>query len=523
MGAIKRTCSTILPDLNLKRRRLTRFQERQIRSVFRFLDLPGELKNIIYENCIDISAAQHILQRYYDSLRDCTDLRAVEAPLVWSKTPTILLINRQIHAEASFYLRNRSLTFDHGLLDLVDVTDFVSPNLFRTVTSITIDDSGHPLFQPNILAASWVGYTSLVQQLGDILSEGHQLKTFTLSLTNKDLIPHVTTCWNGHHVCGFRDSLLKACDALRAVRNVGLVTFRGLPEPLSSQLKARMESAPINFLDLPSEIRNAIYGEALDWSDINKQLARTIRLWSNKNLSPPFPALTTPTVLLLNRQISAEAQAVLHRKPLTLVFPRDHGMQKQDHVPNMLKFITPSTLLNVEHLVLELHSWEWIYSLDHFLPVFASPSTATTTAIASARPSTITPTRITAATLRHHNLLLHPHPTTTITTSAPPALKTIHIHFADTLKSEFLVGTTQQYPDETLHLSLSQLAKLRGLERVTFTGDLPACYTAPLTQIMRTSPAAAAVGAAALPKLRAVKASGEVVAVEDGEKVVVVG
>ncbi|KAK0836260.1 hypothetical protein LTR03_013834 [Friedmanniomyces endolithicus] len=491
MSALKRRAAgNILPNLNLKRRRLTRYQERQIRSVFRFLNLPGELKNIIYEYCIDVTAAQHILQRYYGSIRDCTNLAAIEAPLV----------------------RKRSLTFDHGLLDLVDITDFVSKNLFRTVSSITIDDSGHPLFQPNILAASWIGYTSLIGQIGKILSKGHHLKTFTLSLTDDGLVSHVTKCWNKHNMCGFRDSLLKACESLRAVRRVGLVTFRGLPEPLSSELKARMESAPIHFLDLPSEIRNTIYADALDWSDINKQLVRTMGLWADKRMNPPYPTRTTPGVLLVNRQISTEAQDILRRKPLTLTFPRNHGMQKQDHVPNMLRFIKPATLLKVEHLVLELNSWEWIYSLDHFLPVFTSPTIPTT---AAAYDPTISTNRSNTPTLSHHALHSHPTTTTIPPANGSPALKTLHIHFTDALKSRFLVGTTQQYPDDTLHASLGHLAKLRGLERVTFTGDLPECYTMPLAQIMMM-PVAGGVGASVeLPTLRAVKASGEMVAVDD--------
>ncbi|KAK1068468.1 hypothetical protein LTR74_005547 [Friedmanniomyces endolithicus] len=513
MSALKRRAGgTILPNLNLKRRRLTRYQERQIRSVFRFLSLPGELKNIIYEYCIDVTAAQHILQRYYGSIRDCTNLAAIEAPLVWSRTPTIFLINKQIFAEASFYVRKRSLTFDHGLLDLVDITDFVSKNLFRTVSSITIDDSGHPLFQHNILAASWIGYTSLVGQIGEILSKGHHLKTFTLSLTDDGLVSHVTKCWNKHNICGFRDSLLKACEPLRAVRRVGLVTFRGLPEPLSSELKARMESAPIYFLDLPSEIRNTIYADALDWSDINKQLVRTMGLWSDKRMNPPYPTRTTPGILLVNRQISTEAQDILRRKPLTLTFPRNHGMQKQDHVPNMLRFIKPATLLKVEHLVLELNSWEWIYSLDHFLPVFASPTLPTT---AAASDPTISTNRSNPPTLSHHALLSHPTTTTIPPANGSPALKTLHIQFSDSLKSRFLVGTTQQYPDDTLHSSLGHLAKLRGLERVTFTGDLPECYTMPLAQIMMMPVAGGVGGSVELPTLRAVKASGEMVAVDE--------
>jgi len=46
---------------------------------------------------------------------------------------------------------------------------------------------------------------------------------------------------------------------------------------------------------------------------------------------------------------------------------------------------------------------------------------------------------------------------------------------------------------------------------VAFTGDLPECYTVPLAQIMMM-PVGVSVG---LPELRAVKASGEMVAVDE--------
>ncbi|KAK5746648.1 hypothetical protein LTR17_000664 [Elasticomyces elasticus] len=344
MAGIKRTSSNVLSNLDLGRRRLTRLQEQQIRAVFRFLELPAELRCIIYDYCVDVSAAQNILARYYDNLKDCTDLKAVQAPLIYSKSPAIFLLNRQVYNEAKFYLPKRGITLDHGLLDLMDVSDFIRPSLFRSVSSLTIDDSGHPLFKKNIMAASWVGYTSLIEQVAQILGEGHQLKSFTISLSSKDLVPHVTTCWNNSNMqCGFRDHLRRACDALRSVRNIGCVTLRGLPEPLSSELKARMESAPINFLDLPAELRNTIYNYCLDGS---KQDAHSISASPLQNF-----ARTVSAVLLLNRQITREAQSVLRKKPLTIDYPKDHEMESKDDTPELLNTITQATLANRKHLV----------------------------------------------------------------------------------------------------------------------------------------------------------------------------
>lgn len=461
---------------------VTRYQERQIRNTFPFLKLPAELRNIIYSLCLDSSAAQKIIGRYYQDLRDTTNIKDVQAPLIWSKCPTIFLLNRQVYAEASFFIQKCSLTFDHGLLDLLTLTDFMPKSLVRNVTSITIDDSGHALFQDNILAASWMGYITLIEQLAEVLRLSHKLSNLTISLTNDELVPHVTTCWAATYACGFRDSLRRACDALRCIRNVGNVTLVGFPQPLAAELKARMESAPVSFLDLPRELRDMIYADALDWSDISQQLARTLAEWTDKAKKPPFPQRTTPTILLLNRQVTSEALPVLHAKPLTVLFPRDHSLQKQQQMPNILHLISRATLRHVSHLNLRLESWEWIHSLDHVLPLFA-------------------------ATTQHPS-----YPTNNGGRYHSNSLTSVQLHFEDNLKARFLSAANQQYPDNTLHTSLSHLANIRGLAQVTFSGDLPPCYTVPLAQTMQMP---ARIGNAALPTLQALTSNGEVVDIED--------
>jgi len=460
---------------------VTRYQERQIRKTFPLLKLPAELRNIIYEYAINILAAQKIIDRYYQALRETKNIKSVQAPLIWSKCPTIFLLNRQVYAEASFLIRKRNLTFDHGLLDLLTIKDFVPDSLIRNVSSITVDDSGHPLFKDNILAASWMGYITLIEQLANVLKDGHRLKQFTISLANEELGPHVTTCWHATYACGFRDSLRRAAETLRAVRNVGNATLVGFPEPLASQLKARMESAPTSFLNLPRELRDIIYADALDWSDVSQSLVRTLANWVDKSVKSTAPTTSTPTVLLLNRQITSEALTVLHSKPLTMVFPADHSISRRCRMPDMLDYITRGTLQHVQTLVLRLESWEWIHSIDHLLPLLASTSA---------------------------------HPSYPVIRGHFNKLKAIHFYFKDDLKVRFLVDVGQSYPDHSLHLTLSGLTKIRGLKTVTFAGDLPACYTAPLAHIMCTP---ASFGNGGLPRLMAIKGTGEVVS-PDGDE-----
>ncbi|KAH8808860.1 hypothetical protein F5884DRAFT_793605 [Xylogone sp. PMI_703] len=64
------------------------------------------------------------------------------------------------------------------------------------------------------------------------------------------------------------------------------------------------------FLALPREIRNMIYTHALTYPSFNRDYQ------SMRNV--PLPPLTTPTILLLNHQITSEALASLHRAPLVI-------------------------------------------------------------------------------------------------------------------------------------------------------------------------------------------------------------
>ncbi|KAK3680033.1 hypothetical protein LTR78_000410 [Recurvomyces mirabilis] len=432
--AIRKRSNTSNIDTDRKRRRLTRSQEQQIRGVFPFLALPAELRMVVYDYAIDTAGARKLLQCYYDKIRDATttEISKIMGPLVYFRTPTILLLNKQIHREAYELVPKRQLTFDHGLLDLADLQDFVSPALLHTVSSITINDSGHPLFKSNMIAASWMGYMTLLEQLADVLSRGHKLKTFEISFEHEELVPHITICWAKTYNCGFRDTLRKACDALRSVRNVGSVTLRGLPEPLASQLKARMESTPINFLDLPAELRNKVYGYAADWSDITPQLAETMSKWLNKTMMPLWPARSTPTILLLNKQITNEALVVLRNKPLVLSLPVNHDLQYQAQVPVVLNLVSPTTLKYVQHLVLDIGSWEWVYSLDSLLPHFGT-YTGSSGSVSPITAQHISFTAINVPTT-HHN---------TPTTGLPilgltPAVHSLDVRFSDILKDRFL-------------------------------------------------------------------------------------
>jgi len=246
---------------------------------------------------------------------------------------------------------------------------------------------------------------------------------------------------------------------MRKLHNIRCVTFHGIPDAFAHELKAHMEAPPISLLDLPRELRDLIYSDCGDWSGVSQQLSRTMAKWTDRTKEPSCGKLETPIILLLNKQITKEALLILHKKPLVLNFPEDNTMQEQLIIPNMLNFIKGPTLRNIQHLGLNVQSWEWICSLDRLLPELATSQ----------------------------------------------SLKTVSVHFTDRLKHQYLAdGATYQYPDNTLHDTLRLLAKIRGLDSMSFTGDLPSCYTGPLAQIMQTP----ASSTTALPKLFATKGDG---------------
>lgn len=282
----------------------------------------------------------------------------------------------------------------------------------------------------------------LVSQLAGILAKGHSLKKLVLDFSDQDLVMHVTKCWDANNRCDFRDQIREAFDRLRRVRAVGCVVIIGLPPPFAQELKSLMESRRTSILHLPRELRNMIYKLSASYDDINIAVQRTMDNWiDKKSTKPHYPKRTTPTVLLINRQIYSEASLLLLRQTLALTVPRNHSMQEHNEVPNLLKFITRSTLQQIRHLAIRIDQWEWLFALERLFSAFTCQT-------------------------KPHNL------------------KTFHFYFKDSLKDRFLADRSKKYPDATLHISLSALAGFKGVESVVFEGDLPRVYTDALRRSM---------------------------------------
>lgn len=451
-------------------RRVTRFQLNTVKSTFPFFELPAELRNAVYAYSTDLSSLERYFEKAYEKLLARRVKR--EHLLPQKKAPGIFLVNRQTFREASYLLRKgQHLHFSHGLLKARSLSSVISANILRQISSIDITDIGHPMIKGSILPTSWNGYMTLLRELGEILEDGHNLKALLIDFKDHRLQEHMNHCYDSDYSCGFRDQMHNALQSLRKVRGIGKVTLSGLNPRASRELKWLMEKQRTTFLSLPRELRDIIYEDTMDVSDISTALTRAlIKHNHTPRASPfPFPPKTTPTVLLLNKQIHHEALESLQKKPINITFSSNHHIHDEKRIPSILAFVSRPALKHTKSLTLTMESWEWIYTLEPRL------------------------VKILAAS---------------------DLLETFHLTFHDPLKSDMTSLPSQRYPDRTLHAHLKKLTTIRGLKRATFAGDLPVVYTDALAKIMTSKPS---VKECELPKLKAITGDGQVVEIVGDE------
>ncbi len=267
-------------------------------------------------------------------------------------TPGILLVNRLITREALFYLYRKPIVFSHGLYR-DRLTDTVCPHILRKVTSIMIDDAGS---EHDCMVTLVEPYTLLAGELARALKGSRALQELTLSFRSKVLLRHLKQCWASSS-CYYFKALLRFLTRIGNIRGLKKVTFEGAVSRWSNLFRFIMESA---FFRLPRSVRQRIYGYALDWNDINRKavspLSNTserqmVHSGSSLRLSQSFK-ITTPTILLLNRQIAKEALATLHKKPLVLNY---HHADFEYYCG----LISPPTLQTVRSVVLKLSVQEF--------------------------------------------------------------------------------------------------------------------------------------------------------------------
>jgi hypothetical protein len=439
--------------------RVTRSKVTHHRGVFPFLYLSGEIRNWIYQFSVgNMDGLNEFLEKYYKKYLDAktadtwyskTRNRRLRSPKKSMKTPNVFLINKQIAREACYiFFSTRSVSFDHGLLEIKYISEFISPKVLQNLTKISITDSGHneiiQLHEANktqALPASWNGYIRMLTQLGALLAaRGHNLQSFTIDFSrDKRLGQHMVDCWDAAYQCGFADQMRDALDFFNDVRGVKNVTLIGLNPTHARKLKHRMQSKKVQFSDLPVTVRNRIYAAALsNWGkDINVAIADTIRNWTDKTMSVPYPLLSTPTVLLMNKQYSAEALEVFQKfkKTLVILISPVHSIPQGPYM-KLSRFIGRETLKGVGQIAIWAKSQDALKSLDRFFVSALAASDA--------------------------------------------KLKKFRVDFDD------VPGTARyrHHPDGSVFSELERLTDIRGLQHAWLSGMLPSDFSRDMEQVM---------------------------------------
>ena len=142
-----------------------------------------------------------------------------------------------------------------------------------------------------------------------------------------------------------------------------------------------------SFLSLPLELRDDIYFRALAWPDLNPLFQKTQA--ENLNTLEAYRGTTvpkctivrdrsielvTPSILLLNRQITSEARVVLQKKVLTISSPPPVPIQLAKPA-DITEFIGEGVLQTVRFVTLRLNfkdhePRDWMKTVENLLDVW---------------------------------------------------------------------------------------------------------------------------------------------------------
>ncbi|KAF2817538.1 uncharacterized protein BDZ99DRAFT_513778 [Mytilinidion resinicola] len=332
----------------------TRGFDRAVRQTFRFLDLPAEMRLMVYGQVLTFDGVSGYLT---EMARHCYSGIGGH-PLLSMTTPALFLVCKQITGELSNELRKVPLVLPN-IFGVDDLTKVITPNILRNLEHVTIsiqqfDEDQY--FMVNMRSLERIAEDlSRVWEFG-----GNSLKKLTVRLHDDRISAHFKLCPPTQ--CYLREEIDMALSEFSSLRNIKDVSFEGILSDFehSAHIASAME-IPTNyqFMELPQSIRKRIYDYSLDYNEAMDVMAKVIKqkaiLSSHARKSKNATKIPrekihhvySPAILRLNKEIRAEAMEVLHEKGLTIsaVTPKKH---------KITEFISAATLHNVRNLTLRI-------------------------------------------------------------------------------------------------------------------------------------------------------------------------
>jgi hypothetical protein len=338
----------------------TRGRARAQRAIFRFLELPAELRVMIYVLLLSFKGVTRFLADYANTYMH--ELEGNRHPYLRLSTPGILLVSRFITSEALHEISKVPLTITH-FHGVPKITQVICPNILQSVTHVTIKIRHMEEIYWALLQVR--SMQRLAEQLSGLWLWRHNLRKLTIALVDPRTERHLEMCDPNH--CFVRDEIINVLDMFDKLRGIKSVEFEGVLGCFGREAAHKMQR-PLNFsfLSLPAELRNEIYSYAVDWSDASKLQEkeslekRTAEEWAALEASTDFASRrSTPTGLLINRQIYAEAIVMLHRKFLVL-----KASPLKINITNFITEATLRTVRNLEILIDETYKSCWGDSME---------------------------------------------------------------------------------------------------------------------------------------------------------------
>ncbi|GAM89037.1 hypothetical protein ANO11243_070710 [Dothideomycetidae sp. 11243] len=396
-------------------------------GVFALQALPAELRNKIYSFALaqGYSSINALVGSHVTSLECANPCVPVKLPSLRKVTPSLLLVSRQVSAEAMYILRKHTLTLEHGLMKF-RLRELITKDTFRNISSLVISDCGHDVLDKRF-AHSFRGHQQMAFEVAAWLERpGHALQTLELQFTSSQLQWHLEHCWDRANGCDMRNWLNSVVKAWRKVRGVREVKISGwLPNDMKTDLTRVMQSNFSCFALLPPKVLGLIGFYSLNLDSVSRSINKANTPGSESRFPP---VKTTPSILLIDSHIY---EALRFRSIYTQPFELDllHPPRNQYWSESICQYISLSSLRQIREIRIHIRHRAWlplIFDIGHILG--------------------------------------HRH-----------TLRSFHFHFDDDKRTQDLPtvsGLPRRYPDWALETLLKPLALIRNVHYVSFGGDL---------------------------------------------------